>query len=336
MIHASPFGNMANNNNNSNVNKINPLHTPQSNQMPNLPPSKKQLEQKANKADKNDNFLNPPPPKTSNQQYINEKPKNDIYPSSTSFNNTMDNLLDEEFKELKDEFELKIKPLNCSSEYISTSTNVFPSNIETLNQLSLPISISLCPLKNTGIELPLIDYGEKNIPRCPNRNCRAYINPFIKFIDGGENWICNLCGQINNTEDYYYCDVDKNGIRLDINEKAELCNGSYEFVTNKSYWKKGKTPTEAMFFFIFETSMGAIDNGFFSACLESVKDVINNESFYNGNDVKICIITYNTGVDFYSYNEKSTQPQMLTVNDDSMFLPTNKKNLIFNLKKRQR
>ena len=69
---------------------------------------------------------------------------------------------------------------------------VFPSNSETLAQLSLPIAISLCPMKNTGLDIPFVDYGEKNIPRCPNRNCRAYLNPFVKFIDGGEKWICNI------------------------------------------------------------------------------------------------------------------------------------------------
>ena len=61
-------------------------------------------------------------------------------------------------------------PLNCSSEYISTTTNIFPSNSETLAQLSLPIAISLCPMKNTGLDIPFVDYGEKNIPRCPNLN----------------------------------------------------------------------------------------------------------------------------------------------------------------------
>ncbi len=51
--------------------------------------------------------------------------------------------------------------------------------------------------------------------------------------------------------------------------------------------------------------------------------------------VKISIITNNLGVDFYSYNEKYTQPQMITVNeikDNDIFLPTNINNLIFNLK----
>ena len=280
------------------------------------------------------NSFTPPPPKTSPfSQNNNKTPQMQNYSSQMSQNNLNDNSTEEEYIQIKNEFESKIKPLNCSSEYISTTTNIFPSNIETLNKLSLPISISLCPMKDTGIELPFINYGDNNIPRCPNRNCRAYLNPFVKFIDGGEKWICNICGQINNTDDYYYKDVDKNGIRLDINEKPELCCGSYEFFANKAYWKKGRNPSEALYIFIFENSNGAIDNGFFNACVESIKDVVSNESFYNGNNTKISIITYNLGVDFYAYNEKFSQPQMFTVNDEEMFLPTNKNNLIFSIQK---
>ena len=329
MIRTNPFDNMAKkntNNNNQNIPNITQNTPP-----PNLPPTKSQV---ANTYQNSGNTFNPPPPKSSPfSQNTNPSPQMQNYPSQITQNNFSDNSTEEEYMQIKNDFESNIKPLNCSSEYISTSTNIFPSNIETLNKLSLPISISLCPMKNTGMEIPFINYDNKNIPRCPNRNCRAYLNPFVKFIDGGEKWICNICGQINNTEDYYFCDVDKNGKRTDINEKPELCCGSYEFFANKSYWKKGKNPTEAMFFFIFETSNGAIDNGFFNACVESVKDVVSNESFYNGNNIKISIITYNLGVDFYSYNEKYSQPQMLTVNDEEMFLPTSKDNLIFSVQK---
>ena len=329
MIRTNPFDNMTKKNTN-NINQNIPNIT-QNTPPPNLPPTKSQV---ANTYQNSGNTVNPPPPKSSPfSQNTNPSPQMQNYPSQITQNNFSDNSTEEEYMQIKNDFELNIKPLNCSSEYISTSTNIFPSNIETLNKLSLPISISLCPMKNTGMEIPFINYDNKNIPRCPNRNCRAYLNPFVKFIDGGEKWICNICGQINNTEDYYFCDVDKNGKRTDINEKPELCCGSYEFFANKSYWKKGKNPTEAMFFFIFETSNGAIDNGFFNACVESVKDVVSNESFYNGNNIKISIITYNLGVDFYSYNEKYSQPQMLTVNDEEMFLPTSKDNLIFSVQK---
>ena len=338
MIRKNPFGNTPTpSQNNSNTASSN-YH--QNNPPMNLTPKKNDFQNVSNQYQNQENSFTPPPPKASFSQtptspppsFQNNQNNSHFFPN----NNIDDNQNDEEYNNIINEFETKIKPLNCSSEYISTTTNIFPANIETLNQLSLPISISLCPMKNTGLEIPLVDYGENNIPRCPNRNCRAYLNPFVKFISGGEKWICNICGQINNTEDYYYSDVDKNGERLDINSKTELCCGTYEFVANKTYWKKGKNPTEALYIFLFETSLGAIDNGYFNACVESVKDVIVNESFYNGNHVKISIITYNLGVDFYSYNERYTQPQMLTVNesnDNDTFLPTNKSNLIFSLEK---
>ena len=269
MIRTNPFDNMTKkntNNNNQNIPNITQNTPP-----PNLPPTKSQV---ANTYQNSGNTFNPPPPKSSPfSQNTNPSPQMQNYPSQITQNNFSDNSTEEEYMQIKNDFESNIKPLNCSSEYISTSTNIFPSNIETLNKLSLPISISLCPMKNTGMEIPFINYDNKNIPRCPNRNCRAYLNPFVKFIDGGEKWICNICGQINNTEDYYF------------------------------------------------------------ACVESVKDVVSNESFYNGNNIKISIITYNLGVDFYSYNEKYSQPQMLTVNDEEMFLPTSKDNLIFSVQK---
>jgi len=337
MIRKNPFGNNPpSSQNNSNTPSSN-YH--QNNPPMNLPPKRNDFQNSSSQYQNQENSFTPPPKASFSQNPSSPPPSFQNNQNNTPYfqsSNIDDNQNDEEYNNIMNEFESKIKPLNCSSEYISTTTNIFPANIETLNQLSLPISISLCPMKNTGLEIPLVDYGENNIPRCPNRDCRAYLNPFVKFISGGEKWICNICGQINNTEDYYYSDVDKNGERLDINSKTELCCGTYEFVANKTYWKKGKNPTEALFIFLFETSLGAIDNGYFNACVESVKDVIVNESFYNGNHVKISIITYNLGVDFYSYNERYTQPQMLTVNesnDNDTFLPTNKNNLIFSLEK---
>ena len=240
---------------------------------------------------------------------------------------------DAEFEIIRHEFNTKIKPLNCTPNYISTTSEILPSDEQTLSQLGLPIGISISPLNNSipDDDIPVIDYGSNNIPRCKNQNCCAYLNPFVKFIENGEKWICNFCGEENDTEDHYFCDLDKNGERLDANSKPELCCGSYEFKTNKSYWKKNKTPTKALFIFLIETSLNAIDTGFFSACVESIKEVISNELFYNGNKANISIITYSTNVSFYSYGEKFTQPQMLTVADEPVFLPTSKNNLILNM-----
>ena len=272
------------------------------------------------------NYIHNNPPKTfpSNSLYSNNYQLN--YPEKNSVEDT-------EFEIIMHEYNTKIKLLNSSSNFISTSCEILPSNSQISSQLNIPISISLSPLNNNSIDeyVPLVDYGSYNIPRCKNEKCSAFLNPFVKFFENGEKWICNFCGQENDTEDHYFCDLDKNGERLDINSKTELCCGSYEFKTNKSYWKKNKKPTQAFFIFLLETSLSAIDSGFLSACVESLKDAINNDIFYNGEKANISIITYNTNVDFYSYGEKFNQPQMLSISDEPTFLPTSKINLVLNV-----
>lgn len=41
-----------------------------------------------------------------------------------------------------------------------------------------------------------VEAEEENVPpRC--EKCRGYINPWVRFEDGGRRWGCNLCGGIN-------------------------------------------------------------------------------------------------------------------------------------------
>ncbi|KAK7847496.1 protein transport protein sec24-like [Quercus suber] len=37
----------------------------------------------------------------------------------------------------------------------------------------------------------VVDFGEIGPVRCSR--CKAYINPFMKFIDQGRRFICNFC-----------------------------------------------------------------------------------------------------------------------------------------------
>ena len=273
-----------------------------------------------------------------NNKYIDNEndfnlynPYKTIKESNNSFQNQ--NIQNNEFEMIYHEYLSKIKPLNSSPNYISCSSDIYPSNEEISSKLGIPIILFLSPLSQSESQspIPLVNYGPNEIPRCKNKNCDIFLNPFVKFIDNGERWICNFCGEKNDTEDYYFSDLDKNGERLDAETKPELCCGSYEFVANKSYYKKNKSPTRAFFMFLFDTSLKSINSGFLESCIEGVKDAINNDIFYNGNDVNISIITYDSEICFYSCGEKFAQPQMLIVTDEPTFLPTSKINLILNI-----
>ena len=40
----------------------------------------------------------------------------------------------------------------------------------------------------------VVDFGEMGPVRC--LKCKAYMNPFMRFIDGGKQFVCNLCGAL--------------------------------------------------------------------------------------------------------------------------------------------
>ena len=133
-------------------------------------------------------------------------------------------------------FNSKYSKFNSSSDFIKTTFSVIPNSTELINNLKIPLCIFLSPLSNfvDSSTIPLCDYGETyDIPRCKNPNCKAYLNPFVKFIHGSDQWQCNICKSINKVLDYYYCPVDGDGIRLDQNTKAELTCGTYEFKAYK-------------------------------------------------------------------------------------------------------
>ena len=71
--------------------------------------------------------------------------------------------------------------------------------------------------------VPVVDYGDAGPIRCIR--CRAYINPFFSFLDGGRSFQCNLCGMVNPTPSECFCELDQNGYRRDHAERRELCRG---------------------------------------------------------------------------------------------------------------
>jgi len=185
-----------------------------------------------------------------------------------------------------------LKVFNCSKNFIRTTSDKLPANQGILKEASFPIGMILNPYCNYEAELPLINYGEKEIPRCASASCRAYINPFIKWIEGGEKWICNICGYINDTADYYYNRLDKNNNRIDMNEKPDISCGSYEFIANATYVKKDKPVSQPVYIFVIDVSSASYQNGFLSSILETLKELIKSESFSNIEKVKVCKYIY--------------------------------------------
>ena len=109
--------------------------------------------------------------------------------------------------------------------------------------------------------IPLIDTQGHGPVRCSR--CRAYVNPFFKFVDNGQKFICNLCQASNKgvvliermgvrvasltnwltqpsyhpflVPEYYYCNLDGSNVRRDRNQRPELCRGSVEYIATPEF-----------------------------------------------------------------------------------------------------
>lgn len=87
--------------------------------------------------------------------------------------------------------------------------------------------------QRTVVRLQVVDCGEEGPPRC--LRCKAYVNPFSVFIDGGRRFQCNLCSHANATPDWYMSPLGLDGCRRDKFDRPELCCGSVEFLATKEY-----------------------------------------------------------------------------------------------------
>ena len=95
--------------------------------------------------------------------------------------------------------------------------------------------------------------------RC--RRCKAYINPFVKFVDGGRKFICNLCNVDTEVPAEYFCNLDHTGRRADTAQRAELSRGSFELLTTPDYCKGSKQPAEAAYIFAIDVTYASFQSG---------------------------------------------------------------------------
>ena len=98
--------------------------------------------------------------------------------------------------------------LNADKSLLRVTTDRIPNTHELKRDLGVPLAIVIKPFGElpSGEEVPTTDFAGNPIVRC--HECRAYVNPFVKFIDNGSRWICNFCRIDNSTEHYYYSQLD--------------------------------------------------------------------------------------------------------------------------------
>ncbi|KAL0425234.1 UNVERIFIED_CONTAM: protein transport protein Sec24-like [Sesamum radiatum] len=232
-----------------------------------------------------------------------------------------------------------------------------------------PLALLVQPLalphpSEEPIHVMVVDFGESGPVRCSR--CKGYINPFMKFIDQGRRFICNLCGFTDETPRDYHCNLGPDGRRRDADERPELCRGTVEFVATKEYmvsamcdligmgyilarrlgivleygcifgndsyfgtsqkgtrylkenltWTttiKVRDPMPAVFFFLIDVSMNAIQTGATAAACSAINQVI--ADLPEGPRTMVGIATFDSTIHFYNLKRALQQPLMLVVPD---------------------
>ncbi|KAI8801010.1 Sec23/Sec24 trunk domain-containing protein [Cladochytrium replicatum] len=221
---------------------------------------------------------------------------------------------------------------NAIPRFIRATTYNIPLNDETAGSSNLPMGLVIQPLADLGPkEQPIlvVDFGPEGPVRC--QRCRAYINPFVVFTEGGRKFACNLCAFETEVPSDYFCNLDMSGRRMDFEQRPELQHGTVEFVATKEFCNR--TPETAAYVFVIDVSWNAVKSGMLAQCVSSLREFL-----YSGrprrtttgvalpagleSGCKIGFITFDSTVHFYNLKASLEQPQMLVIGDtNDVFVP---------------
>jgi protein transport protein SEC24 len=188
----------------------------------------------------------------------------------------------------------------------------------------------LAPLQAGELEIPVLDFGEAGPPRC--HRCRAYINPFMMFRNGGNKFVCNLCGYANDTAPEYFCATSPQGVRVDRDQRPELTRGTVEFIVPKEYWTR--EPVGMRYLFLIDVTQESFNKGFLESFCDGVLRTLYGADEAEEKDesgevkrripagAKVGFVTFDKEVHFYNVSPALEQAQMMIMPDiEDPFVP---------------
>ncbi|EQC35877.1 hypothetical protein SDRG_06627 [Saprolegnia diclina VS20] len=205
----------------------------------------------------------------------------------------------------------------CDPRYLRMTVNAVAHSQEHATKSALPYGLVLQPLAEPedGKELPVVNFGASGVVRC--KSCRAYINPYIQWMDNGRRWRCNLCGIANDVPSSYFCHLNANGVRHDIDERPEL-RGSVEIIAPSEYTVR--PPIPPAFVFVVDVSAQAVASGMVQVAAETILAQLDN--LPGEGRTRFGLITYDSHVHFYNLKAGLKAPQMMVVPDiNELFIP---------------
>ncbi|XP_008324751.1 protein transport protein Sec24D isoform X2 [Cynoglossus semilaevis] len=215
---------------------------------------------------------------------------------------------------------------NASPRFIRCTTYSLPCTADLAKQCQVPMACIIKPLASVPKDetpLYLVNHGETGPIRC-NR-CKAYMCPYMQFVDGGRRFQCAFCNCVNEVPVFFFQHLDHMGRRVDFYERPELSLGSCEFVATLDYCKNNKPPNPPAYIFMIDVSYTNIKSGLVKLICEELKSLLEKLPREDGAEnsvIKVGFVTYNKVLHFYNVKSALAQPQMMVVSDTAeMFVP---------------
>ncbi|XP_038638606.1 protein transport protein Sec24C isoform X1 [Scyliorhinus canicula] len=215
---------------------------------------------------------------------------------------------------------------NSSPRFVRCADYNLPCTSDMAKQCQVPLTAVIKPLATLPAdETPpyIVDHGETGPIRC-NR-CKAYMCPYMQFIEGGRRFQCAFCSCVTEVLPHYFQHLDHTGKRMDYHDRPELSLGSYEFLATVDYCKNNKIPNPPAFIFMIDVSYNALKSGLVHLLCEELKtllDYLPREGNAEESSIRVGFVTYNKVLHFYNVKSSLAQPQMMVVSDIAdMFVP---------------
>lgn len=195
-----------------------------------------------------------------------------------------------------------------------------PNSAATALQTRLPVGVICQPMAlDTDHVAPLdvINFGSTGIVRC--KKCRAYVNPYVSWVNNGRQWRCNVCGFVNEVPNSYFCQLDpETGQRRDVEQRPELRNGSVELVAPGEYMVR--PPQPPVYVVLLDVSPNAVASGMVDVVAKTILDTL--DALPGTPRTQFALLTFDSTVHFYSLKASLTQPHMVCVADlADLFVP---------------
>ncbi|KAJ7181225.1 protein transporter SEC24, partial [Mycena filopes] len=200
---------------------------------------------------------------------------------------------------------------HSTARYLACTLNAVPKSEPLLHSSKIPLALVISPhrtLEDGEEPVPTIQEG---ISRC--RMCMGYINPYIRFVQGGSRWRCSVCGHAEN-------EVPPSLYSRISSSPVELSHNIYDVMATAEYARR--VPQSPTYVFLLDVGQEAIRSGMFIASIRIISENLDNLP----NDelrTKVAIVCYDTALHFFTLLPGAETFSMLVVSDlEEPYLPS--------------